>query len=106
MPVQRRRFRIEEASIGGMPMPAAMDGELGPMQREIMNELRAIRTQNCDSILAPAELESRLIEMGFVEGASVEILHEGVFGKDPIAVRVDNATVAIRRREAMAIMVA
>jgi ferrous iron transport protein A len=29
-----------------------------------------------------------------------------MFGKDPIAVRVDNATVAIRRREAMAIMVA
>jgi ferrous iron transport protein A len=28
-----------------------------------------------------------------------------MFGKDPIAVRVDNATVAIRRREAMAIMV-
>lgn len=44
--------------------------------------------------------------MGFVEGASVEILHEGVFGRDPIAVRVDNATVAIRRREAMAILVA
>ncbi len=57
------------------------------------------------SILSPAELESRLVEMGFVEGARVEILHEGIFGKDPIAVRVDNATVAIRRREAMAIMV-
>ena len=56
-------------------------------------------------MLSAAELESRLIEMGFVEGASVEILHEGMFGKDPIAVRVDNATVAIRRREAMAIMV-
>ena len=68
-------------------------------------EFSAIRTADCASILSPAELESRLIEMGFVEGASVEILHEGMFGKDPIAVRVDNATVAIRRREAMAIMV-
>ena len=55
--------------------------------------------------MPPAELESRLIEMGFVEGARVEILHEGMFGKDPIAVRVDDATVAIRRREAMAILV-
>jgi ferrous iron transport protein A len=79
---------------------------LGNAQRGFVGRIRAICTQNCDSILAPAELESRLIEMGFVEGASVEILHEGVFGKDPIAVRVDNATVAIRRREAMAIMVA
>ena len=59
----------------------------------------------CTSALAPTELESRLIEMGFVEDARVEILHEGMFGRDPIAVRVNNATVAIRRREAMAVIV-
>ena len=79
---------------------------LGNARRGYVGRIRAIRADNCDSILAPAELESRLLEVGFVEGASVEILHEGMFGKDPIAVRVDNATVAIRRREAMAIMVA
>jgi ferrous iron transport protein A len=79
---------------------------LGTAKRGFVGRIRAIRTQDCASILPPAELESRLIEMGFVEGASVEILHEGMFGKDPIAVRVDNATVAIRRREAMAIVVA
>ena len=46
MPVHRRRFRIEEAFSGGdMPMPAAADGEVGPMHREIMTELRAIRAQ-------------------------------------------------------------
>ncbi len=55
--------------------------------------------------LARAEMESRLIELGFVEGASVEILHEGAFGRDPIAVRVNDATIALRRREAMAILV-
>jgi ferrous iron transport protein A len=79
---------------------------LGNAQRGFVGRIRAIRTANCASILSPAELESRLLEMGFVEGAKVEILHEGMFGRDPIAVRVDNATVAIRRREAMAIMVA
>jgi ferrous iron transport protein A len=78
---------------------------LGNARCGFVGRIRAIRTEDCDSILAPAELESRLLEMGFVEGANVEILHEGMFGKDPIAVRVDNATVAIRRREAMAIMV-
>jgi chemotaxis protein CheZ len=45
MPVHRRRFRIEEAFVGDMPMPAAMDGDAAPMHREIMNELRAIRVQ-------------------------------------------------------------
>jgi ferrous iron transport protein A len=78
---------------------------LGSAQRGFVGRIQAIRAADCVSILPPAELESRLIEMGFVEGASVEILHEGMFGKDPIAVRVDNATVAIRRREAMAIVV-
>jgi ferrous iron transport protein A len=79
---------------------------LGHAHRGFIGRIRAIRAHGSNSILPPAELESRLIEMGFVEGASVEILHEGTFGKDPIAVRVDNATVAIRRREAMAILVA
>ena len=53
-----------------------------------------------------AELERRLLELGFVEGADVELLHQGLFGGDPIAVRVADATIALRRREAMAIMVA
>ena len=58
------------------------------------------------SALSDTELESRLIELGFVEGARVEVLHEGIIGRDPIAVRVENVTIAVRRREAMAIIVA
>jgi chemotaxis protein CheZ len=46
MPVHRRRFRIEEAINGGdMSAQAVADGDLGPLHREIMNELRAIRAQ-------------------------------------------------------------
>ena len=55
--------------------------------------------------LPPAELERRLIELGFVEGAAVELLQQGLFGRDPIAVRVAATTIALRRREAMAVMV-
>ena len=55
--------------------------------------------------LEPGELERRLLEIGFVEGAEVEILHEGALGGDPIAVRLDDARVALRRREADAVMV-
>jgi ferrous iron transport protein A len=51
-----------------------------------------------------AELERRLLEMGFVEGAAVEVLHEGLFGRDPIAVKLDDMRVALRRREADAIL--
>jgi ferrous iron transport protein A len=55
--------------------------------------------------LAGEELESRLIELGFVEGASVEVLHEGPLGGDPIAVRVNGSTIALGRRAAMAVIV-
>ena len=46
------------------------------------------------------ELERRLLESGFVEGAAFEVLHQGLFGADPIAVRVDDMRVALRRRDA------
>jgi ferrous iron transport protein A len=54
--------------------------------------------------LPAGELERRLLEIGFVEGAQVEILHEGLFGRDPIAIRINETTVALRRREAAAIL--
>ncbi len=50
--------------------------------------------------LSRSELERRLLEMGFVEGARVRVLHEGLFGRDPIAVQLDDMRVALRRREA------
>ncbi len=55
--------------------------------------------------LPAAEMERRLLEMGFVEGARVEILHEGLFGADPIAVKLDDMRVALRRRDARGVMV-
>src|SRR5712671_374450 len=45
MPIHRRRFRIEQAVVGDMPIAAAADGDIGPMHHEIMSELRAIRAQ-------------------------------------------------------------
>jgi ferrous iron transport protein A len=55
--------------------------------------------------LSAAELERRLLEIGFLEGAAVEVLHEGPLGRDPIAVRLNGTRVALRRREAMAVFV-
>lgn len=51
------------------------------------------------------ELERRLLELGFVEGARVEMLHEGLFGRDPIAMKVDDMRVALRRHEAASLSV-
>jgi len=48
---------------------------------------------------------ARLQNFGFDEGVTVEPLHLGPFGRDPIAIRVGRMTVAIRRRHASAIRV-
>ena len=78
---------------------------LGQAPKGYAGHILAVHVRDQASGLPVAELERRLIELGFVEGARVHILHEGLFGKDPIAVRVNGATVALRRREAMAIAV-
>ena len=49
---------------------------------------------------------NRLKHFGFDEGVTVEPLHLGPFGRDPIAVRVGRMTVAIRRIHARAVRVA
>jgi len=48
MSVNRKRFRIEQAIMGDAPIVMHAEesgGEIGPMHREIMAELRAIRAQ-------------------------------------------------------------
>ena len=78
---------------------------LGQAGRDFQGVVCAIAVDDALCAMPPAEMERRLIELGFVEGAHVRLLHEGPFGRDPIAVRVNGATVALRRREAMAIHV-
>jgi ferrous iron transport protein A len=83
---------------GERPLSTARKGETGVILRV------GGQTGHAESV-DPAELERRLLEMGFVEGARIEILHEGLFGRDPIAVRIDDMRVALRRREAAAVTV-
>jgi ferrous iron transport protein A len=79
---------------------------LGLARRGYAGTIRRLVAAKAGSAWSDTELESRLLEMGFVEGARIEVLHEGLVGGDPIAVRVENVTIAVRRREAMAVIVA
>lgn len=91
---------------GSADPPASGDscrlGALGKGQRAVVTGLdeAAVVTP-----LPPGELERRMIEMGLIEGARVEILHEGFPGADPLAVRIDDHTLALRRAEAHAVLV-
>ena len=55
---------------------------------------------------AEQELLLRLMEIGFLPGEPVRILAAGFPGDDPLAVRVGQATFALRRHEAALVRVA
>jgi ferrous iron transport protein A len=79
--------------------------KLGTAARGFTGRITAVNADSIATGLAPYELERRLLEMGFVEGARVEIRHHGPMGRDPIAILVDHTLVALRRVEANAILV-
>ena len=57
-------------------------------------------TSRCSDADFARDLEERLLEIGFEEGLHVEVLHEGLIGRDPLAVQVGRTTIALRRMEA------
>lgn len=78
---------------------------LGEAQRGFRGRIDTIHVDEDVHGRQAPEIESRLIELGFVEGVEIKIIHEGPIGRDPIAVRINGTTIALRRREAMAILV-
>ena len=63
------------------------------------------QTDGVDHGVDAAELQRRLLEFGFVEGARIEVIHEGGVGHDPIAVKLDDMRIALRRRDAGDVMI-
>lgn len=52
----------------------------------------------------PIDIAERLMEIGFEIGERVDVLHEAPIGKDPMSVKVCGRIIALRRREAAAII--
>lgn len=52
----------------------------------------------------PEATVRRLLEMGMIEEAYVEIVHEAPFGRDPVAVRVRGGLLGLRRQEASCVL--
>ena len=70
-----------------------------PGDRGVIVDVRA-GSQTGDHGVSVDELHRRLLEFGFVEGARIEVLHEGAIWRDPIAVRLDDMRIGLRRRDA------
>jgi len=82
---------------------AAQLTRLGEMEPGMRGTVAAFEISESNGYAA--EMADRLREMGFAEKLDVEVLHESLFGRDPIAVKVGSMTIALRRREANIIRV-
>ncbi|WP_208511396.1 FeoA family protein [Variovorax paradoxus] len=64
----------------------------------VVDLVRSDRADDQDLLL-------RLAEIGFVPGERVRIVAMGMFGREPLAVRLGHTTFALRRHEAALIQV-
>jgi ferrous iron transport protein A len=87
-------------AVGRVRLSAARPGDRG-----IIVEVGA-ESHPGDHGVGVDELQRRLLEFGFVEGARIELLHEGAIRHDPIAVKLDDMRIALRRRDAEDIWIA
>ena len=96
MAFQRQATKTVEISAAGRltRLSQARPGDAG-----VIADVRA-ETHPGDHGVDVHELQRRLLEFGFVEGARIELLHEGAIRRDPIAVRLDDMRIALRRRDA------
>jgi ferrous iron transport protein A len=100
-----RRLSDFDPPIAGADERDGASAPLSSARKGFRGVIAAVRPGQAAGGLAASEIERRLVEMGFVEGASIEVLHEGLFGRDPMAVRLAERIVALRRREARAVLV-
>lgn len=70
------------------------------MTRTRLGELSIGTPARITSVEDAGEISARLMEMGLLEGSTIEVIHQAPFGGDPIAVRVRGALIALRRNEA------
>ena len=91
------RTLLDEAGLAQGAMIRLSEAAVG--DRGVIVEVRAESTPDSHGVDVH-ELERRLLEFGFVEGAQVEVIHEGAINHDPIAVRLEDMRVALRRRDA------
>lgn len=75
-----------------MPQP------LGQLRKGQSGQIVSVQTDE-------ARIAQRLMEIGLLIGAHVQVLHEAPVSGDPIVVRVRGALIALRRNEASHILV-
>ena len=78
-----------------------------PVQESFMKltSLRRGAHARIAHINATDALARKLLEMGIEEGMELTLLHEGPIRRDPLAIRLNDRVIALRRRDAEVIQV-
>lgn len=89
-------------TVQSAPAPSAAVMGLDTLGRNVPARVVDLRAGHGEE---EQELLLRLMEIGFLPGERVRIVATGFPGPDPLAVRVGQATFALRRHEAARILV-
>lgn len=77
---------------------------LAALKKGVRAEITSVGAHSDSKASPPDEkkiaLIQRILEMGIVEGAEIEVALEAPWSHDPIAVRVRGSLIALRRSEA------
>jgi ferrous iron transport protein A len=72
-------------------------------QAVLNNPYRIVAIQSSQSWTGASDLARQLLELGFIKGEEVVLLHRTQPGSDPLVVRVGLSTYGLRKQEAAAI---
>lgn len=94
----------QEGSAPALARAAALPAAIGldTLPRQTPATVSALRTAQS---AADQDVVLRLMEIGFLPGEPVRVVATGFLGGEPIAVRVGQATFALRRHEAALVQV-
>ena len=85
------------------PGPIALPMRLDVFPTGSVGTVAAVAAEGADA--QGIDLARRLMELGFLPGEPVRVLHRAFPSGDPLAVRIGNSTFALRRFEAALVAV-
>jgi len=93
-------FETAPPSASAKAVTAVTLSQVGVGQSAVIREIRSGVSER-----EGGDIGLRLLELGFVEGELLRVIAHGYPGGEPIAVRIGNTTVALRRFEADQVLV-
>jgi ferrous iron transport protein A len=70
-----------------------------------LSDLKRGEVARIERLEADDNMTRKLLELGLSEGLELRLLHTGPFGRDPLAIEVNDRFLALRRRDASHVVI-